>query len=259
MFEQSGWVDMAQDFALLYLICYGAHLAVYFGVGSFVQYLCSRRPDYKIQSREVRDRTWLDIRQSVLSLSAISFYLAAGLALQHMGWTLFKPLELSIWSVLLMGIVSLLLYDAWFYWFHRLAHWKPMFRFHALHHRSIVPNTWSNNNDTLVGAFLEQSYFMFVVLVFPIPPAVLIAHRLYDQVTGMFSHSGYEFFASPSARKPWPGLCVIFHDQHHSNFRCNYGNTFSFWDRFMGTLHPRYDTTVETFEHKGDSKAVTTS
>lgn len=145
-------------------------------------------------------------------------------------------------------LVSLVLYDAWFYWGHRLMHTRPLYRFHAHHHQSLVPTPWSNNSDTMVGAFVEQSYFLFAPFFLPVPPEVLIAHKIYDQVTGMIGHAGHEYFASPSARAPWPLLCTTFHDQHHSHFRYNYANTFSAWDRLMGTVHPTYDATVERFE-----------
>jgi sterol desaturase/sphingolipid hydroxylase (fatty acid hydroxylase superfamily) len=43
-------------------------------------------------------------------------------------------------------------------------------------------------------------------------------------------------------------LCTTFHDQHHSGFRFNYGNYFSFWDRMLGTISPEYDRHIERFE-----------
>ncbi len=256
MSNPAGWAGVVQEFILLYLACYGGLLALYFGTGTVLQWMCARHPERRIQTRKMRDRTALDIRQSVLSLSNIALYLAGGLYAQHLGWTLFAPLPLSIWSAVLMFAVSIVLYDAWFYWFHRFAHVKWMFRFHALHHRSIQPNAWSNNSDTLVGTFLEQGYFLFAPLVLPIPPVVLIAHKIFDQVTGMGGHAGYEFFASPTTRKPWPTICTTFHDQHHAYFRCNYANTFSYWDRLMGTLHPRYDETVEKMERIGATQPM---
>jgi sterol desaturase/sphingolipid hydroxylase (fatty acid hydroxylase superfamily) len=64
----------------------------------------------------------------------------------------------------------------------------------------------------------------------------------------MAGHAGHEYFASATTRRPWPLLCTTFHDQHHGSFRFNYANTFSWWDRLMGTIHPSYDDTVRRFE-----------
>ncbi len=242
-FSRDGWAS----FAALWACVYGVLLFLYFALGLILQAMNRRHPERRIQSRAPSDaRT--DIRQSLASLAMISVYVAGGLFAQANGWTLFAPLELSWWSAPLTFAASIILYDAWFYWFHRLMHTKLLFRFHAQHHKSIAPTPWSNNNDTFVGTFFEQVYFLIIPFVLPLPALVLIAHKIWDQVTGMIGHAGYEFFASPSAREPWPMICTTFHDQHHAFFRCNYANTFSFWDRVMGTLHPKYDDKVRYFE-----------
>eukprot|EP01037_Dinobryon_pediforme_P019769 gene19769-20243_t len=179
--------------------------------------------------------------------------LAAGLFAQAAGWTI-RPIALAPASLLSWVeaggclILSVVLYDAWVYWGHRLMHWKPLYRFHQLHHASIVPTPWANNRDSLVGTFVEQSYFLLLPFILPLPAVLIVAHKIFDQVTGMIGHAGFEYFASPSARRPRPMLCTSFHDQHHGSFHYNYANTFSVWDRLMGTLHPHYDTTVRRFE-----------
>ncbi len=49
---------------------------------------------------------------------------------------------------------------------------------------------------------------------------------------------------------------MTFHDQHHSRFRYNYANFFSFWDRVMGTLDPKYDAAVKGFEEIAEKRPV---
>ena len=247
MLDGTIFTDAVFGLAALWAAVYGALLALYFGCGSALEAVSRRHPERRIQSRAPSDRA-TDIRQSWTSLATIALYVAGGLWAQTQGLTLFAPWELS-WMSAIGGFALLLLsYDAWFYWFHRLMHTRSLYRFHAQHHKSLAPRPWSNNNDTLVGTFFEQSYFLFVALLLPIPPAVLVVHKIWDQVTGMIGHAGYEFFASPTARAPWPGVCTTFHDQHHAHFRVNFANTFSFWDRLMGTIHPAYDAKVEAFE-----------
>ncbi len=235
------------DFIALFAACYAGILVIYFVGSGVLHWLNARHPDRRIQSRPQKNQIAMEIRYSVISLASISAYLAGGIFMQAKGWTI-APYELSVVSVVVTFTISLVLYDAWFYWGHRLMHTKVMYRFHAHHHKSIVPTPWSNNSDTLVGAFVEQSYFLVIVFVLPISPLVLIAHKIFDQVTGLIGHAGYEYFASPTARRPWPMLCTTFHDQHHGHFNYNFANTFSWWDRMMGTIHPSYDATVKKFE-----------
>ena len=48
----------------------------------------------------------------------------------------------------------------------------------------------------------------------------------------------------PSQRHPllrWAAT-VTHHDLHHADARGNYALYFTWWDRWLGTLHPAYDT-----------------
>jgi sterol desaturase/sphingolipid hydroxylase (fatty acid hydroxylase superfamily) len=189
------------DFLLLWAAVYVATLSLYLGFGAVFTWLAARHPERRIQAhRRGEKRKWKEIRQSAWSLIATCGCLAGGLFAQAQGWTLFAPLALSWWSVPLMFVVSIVAFDAWFYWAHRFMHWGPMYKHHVLHHRSVAPTVWSNYSDSMIDAFVMQSYYLWAPLILPIPPMVLIAHRLYDHFNGMIGHSGFEFAAAPSAR-----------------------------------------------------------
>ena len=241
-------------------LTYVALITLYFSLGILLEKISSRHPERRIQQRSPSDKH-LDIRQSTLSLLSIAVYVAGGLWLQINGYTLFRVWDLSWWSIVVGLIASVIIYDAWFYWFHRLMHTQLFYRFHAQHHVSVAPTAWSNNNDTIVGTFFEQSYFLVAPIFLPFSPIVFILHKIWDQVTGMIGHAGYEYFAAPSARAPWPGVCTTYHDQHHSHFRFNFANTFTFWDRICGTLHPQYESRVKESERiaAGQSKKKSAS
>jgi len=74
----------------------------------------------------------------------------------------------------------------------------------------------------------------------PISPVVLLAHKIYDLVTGCIGHSGYES-AGRLSLPPSPLISVTHHDQHHRYSRCNYSTHFTIWDRLMGTLCREHD------------------
>ncbi|MEO8530160.1 MAG: sterol desaturase family protein [Deltaproteobacteria bacterium] len=234
-------------FLCFWAASYAAHLALYFGQGALLVALNPRNPERRIQpSRKGEDRARIEIAQSVKSLSVTSFCLAAGLFAQHHDWVLWPPVEMSWLALAAMLALSVVLYDAWFYWGHRLMHTRALYRYHKLHHRSVAPTVWSNYSDSLIDAFAMQSYYLVAPLILPIPGLVLVVHRLWDHINGQIGHSGFEYFADHTTRFPSPMVCVTFHDQHHQHFRYNYANFFSFWDRIGGTLHPRYDQVVAT-------------
>jgi lathosterol oxidase len=235
------------DFLCLLGSVIAAIVVIMLGTGLFFEIMNRRHPERKIQKHRVNERKWQELSHAPGSIFVLCLCFSAGLFAQWQGWTP-APLPLSLWSAPLLLGLSVLFYDAWFYWIHRLLHSKPMFRFHALHHTSVAPTVWTNHHETLMEAFLNQAYYALIVFVLPIPWQMLVLQKIYDQISGMLGHAGYEHFASPAARTPWPLASTVFHDQHHGYFRFNYAHTFSFWDRLMGTLHPRYDATVATFE-----------
>ena len=130
--------------------------------------------------------------------------MAGGIWLQWMGWTIWSPLELTWLNGVIMFVVSIFLYDAWFYWGHRLMHWRPLYKHHFWHHRSVAPTVWSNYSDTLADAFAMQSYYLVAPIFLPIPAAVLCLHRLWDHINGQIGHSGFEYFADRTTRFPSP-------------------------------------------------------
>lgn len=231
-----------------FLVLYASSLIVLFTTGLTMTVMNRRHPDRKIQKRQPTHDALRDIKSSMGQLSITSCCLSIGLYAQLGGWTLFDPVALSWWSVPLFFVISLVLHDTWFYWGHRILHTKMFYRFHKPHHMTVTPTVWSNDAGSSVDTLFAHSYYALVLFVVPIPPLVFLGHRLFDQVSAAIGHCGYEHFASPSARKPWPLLCTLYHDQHHQYFVYNYANYFSFWDRFCGTIHPTYDERVEGFE-----------
>jgi Delta7-sterol 5-desaturase len=239
-----------QYFLIVLSISYLSLLGIYLLFGKVIvfwnQHLGAAK---KIQSKtgsEVEIKR--DIIQSVRSLFFIAFMTSGGLYCQHMGLTM-SPVPLTPLNFLLWFFVSMLVFDTWFYWGHRLIHAKALYRrIHAWHHRSNTPTVWSNNSDTLLDDLILQSYFFFAPFFLPIPGLILIAHKIYDQITGMIGHSGYEYSAGPLSRFPFLLLGVTFHDQHHESFSYNYATHFSFWDRLMKTIHPTYDQRIQDFE-----------
>lgn len=242
------------EFAALLALTVAAVLAVMLATGLFFEVMNARHPERKVQQGRVNSRKWRELAHAPGSILVLSLCFAGGLFAQWQGFAL-APLPLSWWSAPIMLALSVVLYDAWFYWVHRLLHTAPMFRFHALHHTSVAPTVWTNHHETPVEALLNQLYFFVIVFVLPIPWQMLVLQKVYDQISGMLGHAGYEHFASPLARAPWPLASTVFHDQHHGYFRFNYAHSFSLWDRIMGTLHPRYDATVARFEAGGAAQA----
>lgn len=193
------------------------------------------QPRNTLSSQIARDR-----RQSMRSLAVIAALFGTGhWFYAEFGWGL-VPARGPTGILLSLG-ASLVLFDTWFYWFHRLIHTRPFYRaIHRWHHQTLTPVAWSNNSDRLVDNLFLQSYWLLAHFLLPAAPTVLLVHKLYDQITGVIGHSGFEH-GGAWCLPPSPLVGVTHHDQHHRYFRCNYATHFTLWDRLMGTLHPEHD------------------
>lgn len=239
---------MIQTFIINWLILYCVYLLLYFGVSLLL--LRINRTGFgiarKIQKvpQRIEREPQAQIRAAVKSLAGIAFLLALGITLNSYGYALFPSFKLT-WITVCGGIIlSLVLNDAFFYWMHRLVHHPKLLKsVHRFHHDVHQPVPWSTNSETIVDGLLLNLYWLLAPLLLPIPLEVLILHRLYDLIAGVLGHCGHEyagFFVLP----PSPLVGITHHDQHHQYFNCNYGVLFTFWDRWMGTLHKDYDINV---------------
>jgi lathosterol oxidase len=236
------------SFALVqwFAATYAVLLACFFATAFVVTQLNRRRPAAKIQKdRETpRHHARRDLRQSVVSLATIAAFFALGSVLYGRLGLGFGSGDVTVGSAVASFLGSLVLYDTWFYWLHRLLHRRPFYRaIHKWHHLTTTPVVWSNNSDTFLDNCVLQSYWIIAHFLLPISPLVLLAHKALDQITGTIGHSGHEYGGSLSL-PPSPLVSVTHHDQHHRYFVCNYATHFTWWDRLMGTLHPEHDAAV---------------
>jgi sterol desaturase/sphingolipid hydroxylase (fatty acid hydroxylase superfamily) len=225
-------------------VVYGALLATYLATCLIVTRLNRSAPKIQQLRQTPPAQIRRDRKQSVVSLAVIAALFGCGhWSHTTLGWGL-RPWP-GVGGTALSLIASLLLFDAWFYWLHRLIHTRLFYRrVHQWHHLTVVPVVWSNNSDRLIDNLFLQSYWLVAHLLIPIAPAALFAHKIYDQITGIIGHSGYEH-GGRWCRPPSPLVGVTHHDQHHQFYRCNYATHFTLWDRLMGTLHPEHDRTLE--------------
>lgn len=140
-----------------------------------------------------------------------------------------------------------ILHDAYFYWMHRALHLRAMFRrAHAAHHLSRTPTSWAAYAFAPIEAVTESLYIplmlVAVSLVTPIHPLgvfLFLGHQIARNAIG---HSGYELAWPGFTRSRWTGwlTTTTHHDLHHTEGRYNFGLYFTWWDRMMGTEHPKY-------------------
>ena len=136
-----------------------------------------------------------------------------------------------VWFVV-SGPLLFLLNDAGAYYVHRALHQKWMFKkIHRWHHRYVATSPYVTV-AVHPGELLALQASSFLPLFFiPFHPAVIGGVLIYILVFNIVDHSGVRLVS----RLPWQGPSM-YHDDHHTQFHCNFGQHLMLWDRIHGTL-----------------------
>ncbi len=122
----------------------------------------------------------------------------------------------------------------YFYWIHRLLHTRPLYRFHALHHRNTDVGPWSGLSMHPLEHVL---YFGTALIHFVVPthPVHLICHLMYYALYAVTTHTGFEGIWAGGRKRLHLGN--FHHQMHHRYFEVNYGTLEVPWDLLFGTFH----------------------
>lgn len=202
----------------------------------------------RIQSRRAKAE---DYRREVLSslrtVLVFGIVTLSTVAMIEFGLVGFAQ-EPGLATIALQSVAIILVHDAYFYWMHRAIHHRRLFRaWHLHHHKSRTPTPWAAYSFSAYEAVSEVVFVpLYLLLASTLGLAysgwamfVFLWHMIFRNVIG---HCGVEIYPrwwldSPLTR--WWNT-VTHHDLHHSSGTWNFGLYFTWWDRWMGTEHPRY-------------------
>jgi lathosterol oxidase len=158
---------------------------------------------------------------------------------------IYRPIDKYGYPYYFLSIVlMIILHDAYFYWTHRLLHWKPLFKtVHKVHHLSFNPTPFSAYAFHPVEAIFEIGIIPLIVFTIPYHVSTIWIFSAYTLILNVVGHMGYEFFPKGFASHKilkWHNTATN-HNMHHKFVKCNYGLYFNIWDRIMKTNHPKYE------------------
>jgi lathosterol oxidase len=122
-----------------------------------------------------------------------------------------------------------------FYWYHRLGHVEPFYRwFHSWHHKNVNTGPWSGHAmHPIEHLFLYSDLAIYFVVASH--PIHMIFNAMLHTVGGPTSHCGYhrvrfgKFFSLK--------LGDFMHQLHHRFCDCNYGSYETPWDKVFDSFH----------------------
>lgn len=242
------------------LLSIGGRYFVFAGLAYLIFYISKNHPwrRLKIQTRTpLKKIVRLELRYSLSTIAIFTVII---------WWLVFSPFSVHtrvyspankygmIWFWASV-VVAIFMHDTYFYWTHRLMHWKRIFRFaHHIHHKSHNPSPLAAYSFHPLEAIVEVGIIPVIVFTIPIHPMALAFFGVYMIAMNVVGHLGYELFGKRFMQSRWLKYFLntsTHHNMHHKYSSCNYGLYFNFWDRILGTNHPQYEETyVEIFERE---------
>lgn len=207
-----------------------------------------RRSSLKVRKIQAREATASEMRREFLQSlqSALVYTFGAGFLIWGTENGIFQKFDgsfgLGVDLLILAGIV--IAHDAYFYWAHRMMHHPKLFKhFHRAHHKSITPTPWAAYSFAIPEAFVMFLFVPIWQFFVPTPGWVMFAWLNFQIIRNAMGHAGFEFFPRWWLSTPltsWINT-TVHHDLHHNGgFNTNYGLYFTWWDKWMGTEHPKY-------------------
>ncbi len=159
-------------------------------------------------------------------------------------YTVYMDFETAGIGYLAISLAAIIVaHDAYFYWTHRLMHHPRLFHFfHRTHHRSVTPTPFAAYAFSVPEALLMAMFTPLWLLLVPMHAFGLFLFMAFMIIRNVMGHAGVELMPRALADSRLFGWinATTHHDLHHSSFHYNYGLYFTWWDRLMGTEHPRY-------------------
>ena len=152
----------------------------------------------------------------------------------------------SLWrmdgSSPLVWIFAFVVYDFFYYWFHRMSHERQIFwASHVAHHQSEDYNLSTALRQTGTGAFVTWIFYIPVFLI-GVPSYVFVSVASINLIYQFWVHSEHipklgwyeKFFVTASNHR-------VHHAQNENYIDKNYGGVFIIWDRMFGTYQEEDD------------------
>ncbi|MBC6439129.1 MAG: sterol desaturase family protein [Rhodospirillales bacterium] len=168
------------------------------------------------------------------------------------GVTLVTAYEVLIWWCWANGYVGWLGFDdspvwflgffffiivfetAHFYVVHRLLHWRPLYRFHDLHHSNVNIGPWSGlSMHPVEHVFYLSSLLLHVAIASH--PLHMLFHSFYLTTGASVGHTGFQDLNVKGRKMVDTG--TLFHQLHHRYYNCNYGQMLVPLDKWFGSFH----------------------
>jgi lathosterol oxidase len=171
------------------------------------------------------------------------------------GFIAYNTAPASPWVIALEFAAYFFAFDCYFYWFHRLMHYGPIYTYvHKIHHYSTSPNLLTTISVSPLESLINGGFVPLFVALFTLHADTMKYVLPTNIIMGLYVHAGYELLPRWWNRT-WATkwfISTTFHDQHHKYFRWNFGGYTTIWDRLCGTMRARFEADFDQIKSRND-------
>jgi len=154
---------------------------------------------------------------------------------------LLHQFDLPLW---LHGLLAILAFDCWQYWWHRINHRVPLlWRFHAVHHSDAEMDVTSGVRFHTGEIVLSFAARLAVLPLIGMTLPMLLVYEAIALPIILFHHSNIHISAKADRCLRWLIVTPWMHYVHHSRWQpetdSNYASLLSIWDRLFRSFRLR--------------------
>ena len=198
------------------------------------------------------------LNDAICSLFMGSLRSANGLIIIGLGGYIFYLIETqnALWRMdttsPFVWIFAFVIYDFFYYWFHRISHERQIFwASHVAHHQSEDYNLSTALRQTGTGAFITWVFYIPVFLI-GVPSYVFVSVASINLIYQFWVHSEHipklgwyeKYFVTASNHR-------VHHAQNDNYIDKNYGGVFIIWDRMFGTYKEEDENEIPIYGIRG--------
>ena len=211
----------------------------------------SIKPRSKIVLR--KELIWSTLTSAIFAITGIFL-----LVLWQQGYTkVYVDIrEYPWWNYPLSIFLFLLFHETYYYWLHRWMHNPSVFKIvHKAHHESITPSPWTAFSFHPLESLLQAVVLPLFLLVYPMHFTAIIFLLVLMTVSSFINHLNFEIYPNGFEKNRFGKWLIgaTHHTLHHTRFTANFGLYFTFWDKWMNTESPEYESLLNK---KSNSKSI---
>jgi len=206
----------------------------------------------------IKNNNTYRLNDAICSLFMGSLRSANGLIIIGLGGYVFYLIETqnALWRMdttsPFVWIFAFVIYDFFYYWFHRISHERQIFwASHVAHHQSEDYNLSTALRQTGTGAFITWVFYIPVFLI-GVPSYVFVSVASINLIYQFWVHSEHipklgwyeKYFVTASNHR-------VHHAQNDNYIDKNYGGVFIIWDRMFGTYKEEDENEIPIYGIRG--------